>query len=107
MNRAILGSVIAGIAIMMTVSVIGPAYAASPWKELWKCDNLSTSSDHFGTESFIQVKDGTVGCTEGAFHIECTTNSQHPGKSYFIDRNDDGEFDPESTPKENLRCVKI
>jgi len=38
-NRAILaGSVIVGIAVMMSISVIAPAFASSYWKDLYSCE---------------------------------------------------------------------
>jgi len=45
-NRAILaGSVIVGIAVMMSISVIAPAFASPPWRDLYSCppnpDNLA------------------------------------------------------------------
>jgi len=37
-NRAVLaGSVIVGIAVMMSISIIAPAFAASYWKDVFVC----------------------------------------------------------------------
>ena len=55
MNRAILaGSVIVGIAVMMSISIIAPALASPPWRDLYSCIPIvSTEPLEGGTEYYL------------------------------------------------------
>ena len=101
MNRAIItGSVIVGIAVMMIVSLIGPAYAASPWTIAWFCK--VTGGDFFrGSLEFV-TDDGKRDCDVQLTDFTCSHPSGVSGKEIFKDSNRDGEF----TNDEQLRCQK-
>ncbi len=102
MNRAILASsVIIGIAVMMSMSVIAPAFAASPWKDFWFCRN-SDSFDAKGAEEYVKGQ-GDCGKVAASQQACDPSGPRTDGHFVFIDRNGDNIFQPND---EKRRCIK-
>ena len=95
MNRAILaGSVIVGIAVMMSIFMIAPAFAANPWKDLFFCNNcLNDPLPLNGTEyKLISLcEDDVPGedeCVpENVVRVTCTIKRGAQGHIEFKDQN--------------------
>jgi hypothetical protein len=100
MNRIILGSIVAGIAVMMTASIIVPAYAENPWKERWLCQ-LEVGGFSVGTESYVTGLGDA--CKTTPTNTDCPTNSGADGTSYWRDLNRD---DIKQSNETNTRCVR-
>ena len=100
LNRAILaGSIIVGIAVMMSISTIAPAFAASPWKDLWLCANTDKTEVR-GTFDHVDGNDcGFI----PAFQAVCNPRVGVDGHQHFFDKNGDGE---QQVPDEKFRCVR-
>jgi len=88
---------------MMSMSVIAPAFAASPWKDLWLCRN-SGAVAALGTEAYIK-NDGINDCATSAPELlTCDPKgSSNDGHIVFKDSNADGIWQFAS---EKDRCVK-
>ncbi len=102
LNRPILaGSVIVGIAVMMSISMIAPAFAASPWKDLWGCVNEDTSVAH-GTEEYLTDHEDCE-ITSAKLSICTPRGPSTDGHEVFLDKNRDNVRQIDS---EKFRCVK-
>ncbi len=100
-NRAILaGSVIVGIAVMMSMAMIAPAFASPPWKDLYICED-GVPEVLGGTYKWM-VKYG--GCGADPVKVFCPTKRDTPGHMEFKDLNPyNSEYD---YPDEQTRCHK-
>ncbi len=95
-----------GIAVMMSISMIAPAFAANPWKDLWSC---ITSGDVLfqGTEGYVK---GLAHCEPSTNPIQapeldlCETKRGTAGHMEFKDLKPyDGQY---QDPDEQTRCHK-
>jgi len=101
LNRAILaGSIIVGIAVMISISTIAPALAASPWKDLWTCADDSVTP-WAGTETF--VKGHTCGFIPASQAACIPRGPTTDGHVEFMDKNGDDE---RQIADEKFRCVR-
>ncbi len=110
MNRAILaGSVIVGIAVMMSISIIAPAFAASYWKDVFICDYSDPETTLGGTEYWVSHNGDSENTTaDGCGDKEivrafCTSKSGADGHWEFKDFR---SYDGEQTENEQTRCHK-
>ncbi len=102
LNRPILaGSVIVGITVMMSISMIAPAFAASPWKDLWGCVNSDDSVAH-GTEEYLTDHEDCE-IISAKMSICTPRGPSTDGHEVFLDKNRDNIRDIDS---EKFRCVK-
>jgi len=95
------GSVIVGIAVMMSISMIAPAFAASPWKDLWGCVNSDDSVAH-GTEEHV-TDQGNCYKISAILSVCNPRGPSTDGHEVFLDKNRDNIRDIDS---EKFRCVK-
>ena len=97
MNRAILaGSVIVGIAVMMSISMIAPAFASPPWKDLYRCNDFE------GTYEWVKDQEECDGITLED-RVTCDPKRNTEMHMEFKDLNEyNGEFDE----GEQTRCHK-
>ena len=106
MNRAILaGSVIVGIGVMMSISMIAPAFAANPWKDVFICDSSDPEDTLGGTYQWVEDNGGDQHneCDgEEIVRAFCFTKRDTPGHMEFKDRPTYGE----QTSNEQTRCHK-
>jgi len=108
-NRAILaGSVIVGIAVMMSISIIAPAFAASYWKDVFICgehQNIEPVPPLGGT--YYEVNENgdelTDECEEGIVRADCTSKSRAEGHWEFKDFS---PYDGKQQPDEHTKCHK-
>ena len=107
MNRAILaGSVIVGIAVMMSISVTAPAFAANPWRDAFVCKVSEDPETLGGTKDWIETNLGdqeekcSVSDTE---RVGCTSKSGDPGHVEF---KDSSPYEGEREVDEHDRCHK-
>ncbi len=103
MNRAILaGSVIVGIAVMMSISIIAPAFASPPWVDLYSCPPIDPENLAGGTYEWM----ATYGsCLEAELDLnDCDPKGKSTeGHVEFKDLNQyNGQLDPD----EQTRCHK-
>ena len=108
MNRATLtGSVIVGIAVMMSISMIAPAFAANPWRDVFICEENKGSEPVTlgGTEEWVVNNGDEVSevCTEDIVRADCTSKSGTEGHVEFKDRGPDYG---KQTDNEQTRCHK-
>ncbi len=84
---------------MMSISTIAPAFAASPWKDLWSCINDDRSIAE-GTLAFVTGQ----GDCEGFEPTQaiCVTRSGVDGHVHFFDKDEDGE----RQAGDKQRCVR-
>jgi len=101
LNQAIIaGSVIVGIAVMMSISMIAPAFASPPWKDLYRCNN--GSSDIEGSDYYVTAH----GCVDITLdnRVDCDLKRGTTGHVEFKDLNPyNGAYD---YPDEQTRCHK-
>jgi len=99
LNRVILaGSVIVGIAVMMSISMIAPAFASPPWKDVYVCVG---SEPPGGTYEWMSVY-GDCG-ENGLEKVDCPTKRGTVGHMEFKDLN---TYDGQQQPGEQTRCHK-
>ncbi len=83
---------------MMSISMIAPAFAANPWKDLYSCENDSIE----GTYEWVKYNDCPNVSIENL--VTCDTKRGTEGHMEFKDLNPyDGEFQDE---EEQTRCHK-
>ncbi len=103
MNRAILaGSVIVGIAVMMSIYMIAPAFASPPWRDLYSCLPIEPEEDLAGGTYDWMVSDG--GCGAGVGLNNCDPKGGNTeGHVEFKDLN---QYNSQLDPGEQTRCHK-
>ncbi len=102
MNREILvGSVIVGIAAMMLMASMAPAFAASPWKDRWNCVNSGASTIIAGTEEYVKGQ-GDCASQPASLLLCDPPGPSVDGHQIFQDRDGNGI----NTDTEKIRCVK-
>jgi len=101
LNRAILaGSVIVGIAVMMSIYMIAPAFASPPWKDVYRCVIVDDPPFVEGAYYYLKTYEP---CTSEPDLQKCITKRGTDGHYEFKDLN---PYNGAKDPGEQTRCHK-
>ncbi len=87
---------------MMSISIIAPAFASPPWKDLYECESTN-DGDIAGTYEWVKDHEGCGGLVLSDDRITCPTKSGAEGHKEFKDLK---PYDGELSPGEQERCHK-
>jgi len=103
-NRAILaGSVIVGIAVMMSISVIAPAFASPPWRDLYSCLPIDSEEPLEGGTEYYLTSHQICGANGHGLNICDPKGKSTDGHVEFKDLN---TYNSKLDPGEQTRCHK-
>jgi len=87
---------------MMSMASMTPAFAASPWKDLWFCQNTGDGTAKNGTEEYVKGQ-GDCGMTPARLNLCDPNGPSTDGHHVFKDSNGDNIW---VIFEERTRCVK-